>query len=237
MFLESIDRLVQLIGLENQRCWRQWRTHSAIFLESHLLLSIFAHLSTAPQLIMSVVRHNSRLMELSVFLLISSPVGLLAALVLILFAFTTVEARKQSKRSCEASKEEVNPPEVIAAIEDDLSEAYDHIPEEYRDDIINNISQLDSLSSQPEVSRTSRRESVSALIGLMVSPASASEERITEAIGALHGDVGGGEEEDELGEERRTSWPPASALRRRKRSIRVGSLHIIPERKQMFSQE
>ena len=180
-------------------------------------------------------------MELSAFLLLSSPVALLAALVILLFAFTTVEARKQSERTFEASREEVSPPEVIAAIEDDLSEAYDPIPEEYRDDIINNISKVDSFSSQPESSltsrRDSRRESVSALIGLMVSPASASEEKISEAIGALHGDVGVGEEEDELGEERRTSWPPASALRRRKRSIRVGSLHIIPERKQMYSQE
>ena len=72
------------------------------------------------------------MMELSALLLVSSPVALLAALVIFLFTFTAAEAKKQTEGRSEANilREENKPTEVISAIVEDLSESYHPIPDE-----------------------------------------------------------------------------------------------------------
>ena len=173
-------------------------------------------------------------MDLSAVLLLSSPVGVLAALVLCLFAFTVVEAsqaRKKSegKHNVRVVLTEEEPDETVGSvIEEELSKIYE-IAEDYRADIIKNMSLTDSTSSLSDVSLPSRRGStVDTLVQAVVSPCSLSREELTHAIGELNDAA---EEADEIGEERRTSWPTPNALRRRKRGRRMGSLHIIPERK------
>ena len=163
----------------------------------------------------------------SSILLVSIPVVLLLLLVFFLFIFTAVEARKVSVSKSvpeKDEKEEEEPPDTNdrSNIEEDLGELYDPIPVEYRDDILSNIKRKQSFSAQAQ---TDSESAASTLLQLMVNKESLSGEKVTDAIEVIQA-----EEEDQLEEVRRTSWPPVNALRRRRKSSRMGSLQMIQEK-------
>ena len=176
---------------------------------------------------LKVRQDNTGNMDLSVspILLASIPVALLVLFVFFLLVWTAVEARKVSvsKRVPAEDKEEEQPLDDNNScnIEDDLDEAYAPIPEEYRDDIVSNIKRKKSFSSQPQ-----SESAASTLLQLLVSRDSLSGEKVTDAIEVIEAE----EQEDQLDEVRRTSWPPINALRRRRKSSRIGSLQMIQEK-------
>ena len=167
-------------------------------------------------------------MELSDFpiLLISIPVVLLLLLVCFLLVFTAVEARKVSvtKNVPDEVEEEENTLDVSngSNIEEDLCELYAPIPVEYRADILSNIKRKQSFSSPSQADSDC---AASTLLQLMVNQDSLSGEEVTDAI-----DVIQAEEADQLDEVRTTSRPPINALRRRRKSSRLGSLQMIQEK-------
>ena len=164
----------------------------------------------------------------SPILLVSIPVLFVALLVCFLFVFTAVEARKVSisKSVPGEENEEENPLEVnnSANIEEDLGEMYAPIPVEYREDILSNIKRKQSFSSPSPVDSA---QAASTLLQLMVSQDSLSGEKVTDAIEVIQAEEAG----DQLDEARSTSWPPINALRRRRKTSRIGSLQMIREKK------
>ena len=165
----------------------------------------------------------------SALLLVSIPVVLLVLLVFSLFVFTAVEARKVSVSSNRVPDEDEDEEHSLGEnndsshIEEDLGELYAPIPVEYREDILSNIKRKQSFSSPSPVDSA---QAASTLLQLMVSQDSLSGEKVTDAIEVIQAEEAG----DQLDEARSTSWPPINALRRRRKTSRIGSLQMIHEK-------